>query len=220
MSKPSKPIIRGLLRLHFYIRLQVNKSKPTFANASSSLSSTFRRHFSSNVSSEFTTLAPRIHSNPPAKPTSSNLGLSHILSTSPKYSHNTSLHLVRPNHKLSSGFKFFSSETSSFGQKVDGSFAKKVLEKPATAVSSAFSRYREAIGLQIDAFFRRNYLFLLGAGGVLLCALLWRIMFGIASTFVGISEGMAKYGFLALSSAVVAFAVSSSSTIFLDLFTS
>lgn len=63
-------------------------------------------------------------------------------------------------------------------------------------------------------------MFLLGAGGVLLCALLWRIMFGIASTFVGISEGMAKYGFLALSSAVVAFAVSSSSTICLDLFTS
>ncbi|KAF9595849.1 hypothetical protein IFM89_005335 [Coptis chinensis] len=37
--------------------------------------------------------------------------------------------------------------------------------------------------------------------------LLWRLMFGIANTFVGLSEGMAKYGFLALSSAIVAFAV-------------
>jgi hypothetical protein len=33
-------------------------------------------------------------------------------------------------------------------------------------------------------------------------------MFGIASTFVGLSEGMAKYGFLALATAMVAFAVS------------
>ena len=47
-----------------------------------------------------------------------------------------------------------------------------------------------------------------GAGGVFVCIFLWRIMFGIASTFVGLSEGMAKYGFLALSSAIVAFAVS------------
>lgn len=77
--------------------------------------------------------------------------------------------------------------------------------------------------MQIDAFFKRNYLFLFGAGGVILCALLWRIMFGIASTFVGISEGMAKYGFLALSSAIVAFAVSSSPTmclVFTSLLTS
>lgn len=40
----------------------------------------------------------------------------------------------------------------------------------------------------------------------MVCALLWKIMFGIASTFVHLSEGMAKYGFLALSSAMVAFA--------------
>ncbi|CAG7908338.1 unnamed protein product [Brassica rapa] len=32
-------------------------------------------------------------------------------------------------------------------------------------------------------------------------------MFGIASTFVGLSEGTAKYRFLALSSAIVAFSV-------------
>lgn len=73
------------------------------------------------------------------------------------------------------------------------------------AVSSAFSRYREAIGLQIEAFVKRNHLFLLGAGGVVLCGVLWRILFGFANLFVGLSEGMAKYGFLALSSAIVAF---------------
>lgn len=101
----------------------------------------------------------------------------------------------------------FSFKTSSnFGKTANGNFAKKVFEKPATAVSAAISRYRDAIGLQIDAFWKRNLLILLGAGGVVLCALLWRVMFGIANTFIGLSEGMAKYGFLALSSAIVAFA--------------
>lgn len=74
------------------------------------------------------------------------------------------------------------------------------------SVLSTFSKYREAIGLQVESFLRSNYLVLVGAAAVLVCALLWRIMFGIANTFVGISEGMAKYGFLALSSAIVAFA--------------
>ncbi|KAI4962985.1 hypothetical protein ZWY2020_020562 [Hordeum vulgare] len=66
-------------------------------------------------------------------------------------------------------------------------------------------RYREAVGLQVEAFWRRNYLLLVGAG-VIICIALWRVMFGIASTFVGLSEGMAKYGFLALATAMVAFA--------------
>lgn len=83
---------------------------------------------------------------------------------------------------------------------------KFFFDKPAKALAFSFSRYREAIGLQIEAFFQRNTLFLVGAGGVLVCALLWRVMFGIANTFIGFSEGMAKYGFLALSSAIVAFA--------------
>ncbi|GFY84439.1 hypothetical protein Acr_03g0012130 [Actinidia rufa] len=65
---------------------------------------------------------------------------------------------------------------------------------------------REAVGLQVEAFWKRNNLVLVGAGGVMVCILLWRVMFGIANTFVGLSEGMAKYGFLALSSAIVAFA--------------
>ncbi|QHO16303.1 uncharacterized protein DS421_10g302450 [Arachis hypogaea] len=90
--------------------------------------------------------------------------------------------------------------------KPGGGFGKKLFDKPAAAVSSAFSRYSEAVGLQIEAFFKRNSLFLYGAAGVLVCALLWKMMYGIASAFIGFSEGMAKYGFLALSSAIVAFA--------------
>lgn len=98
-------------------------------------------------------------------------------------------------------FRFFSSKPPlNLGFK-----AKKVLEKPTAAVTSAFTRYREAMVLQLEAFFKRNNLFLFGAAGVVLCAILWRIMFGIANTFVVLSEGMAKYGFLSLSAAIVAF---------------
>ncbi|XP_014498510.1 uncharacterized protein LOC106759710 [Vigna radiata var. radiata] len=107
--------------------------------------------------------------------------------------------IFHPQQRLgNSTFRFFSSN-------FDKGFAQKVFDKPAAAVSSAFSRYREAIGLQIEAFCKRNYLFLLGASGVILCGVLWRILFGVANLFVGISEGLAKYGFLALSSAIVAF---------------
>ncbi|KAK7410805.1 hypothetical protein VNO78_01912 [Psophocarpus tetragonolobus] len=107
--------------------------------------------------------------------------------------------MFHPQHRLgSSTFRFFSSN-------LEKGFAKKVLDKPRAAVSSAVSRYREAIGLQMEAFFKRNHLFLWGAGGVVLCTVLWRVLFGIANLFVGLSEGMAKYGFLALSSAIVAF---------------
>lgn len=83
---------------------------------------------------------------------------------------------------------------------------KSKIKEPGTAVKNAFSRYKQAVGLQMEAFWRRNSMVLWGAGGVFVCILLWRIMFGIANTFIGFSEGMAKYGFLALSSAIVAFA--------------
>ncbi|XP_047055886.1 uncharacterized protein LOC124662044 [Lolium rigidum] len=80
------------------------------------------------------------------------------------------------------------------------------LNRPVVAAKNAAARYREAVGLQVEAFWRRNYMLLVGAGGVVVCIALWRVMFGIASTFVGLSEGMAKYGFLALATAMVAFA--------------
>ncbi|GLT88495.1 hypothetical protein SLE2022_065200 [Rubroshorea leprosula] len=108
--------------------------------------------------------------------------------------------LLRPNYP--SGLRFFSVKSP---DKFNGGFAKRIFDKPAKGIASTFASYRQAIGLQFEAFWKSNYLLLLGAGGVLLCALLWRIMFGIANTFVGLSEGMAKYGFLALSSAIVAF---------------
>ncbi|KAL9258589.1 hypothetical protein AKJ16_DCAP05492 [Drosera capensis] len=103
--------------------------------------------------------------------------------------------------------RHFSIPASYVGGKVK-SRAAKVVEKPLSAVTSAFLRYKEAVGLQIEGFWKRNYLFVVGAGGLALCIFLWRVMFGIANTFVGLSEGMAKYGFLALSASMVAFAVS------------
>lgn len=114
-------------------------------------------------------------------------------------------------------FRFFSSSNPGGRVKsVNTDFAKKLFDKPAAFVTSALSRYGGAMRLQIEAFFKRNYLFLLGGAGIVICGVLWRIMFWIANAFVGISEGMAKYGFLALSSAIVAFAVSSfGSTLFL-----
>ncbi|XP_022743381.1 uncharacterized protein LOC111294367 [Durio zibethinus] len=116
------------------------------------------------------------------------------------------LYVAKPNPFSSSGLRFFSFKTSNSGKKFNANFTKNVFQSPANTFTSTLSRYREAIGLHFDAFFKRNYLFLFGVGGVLLCALLWRIMFGIADTFVGLSEGMAKYGFLALSAAIVSFA--------------
>jgi hypothetical protein len=95
------------------------------------------------------------------------------------------------------------SKLAPLGQGVKG------LGRPMEAARSAAARYRAAVGLQVEAFWRRNYMILVGAGAVVVCVALWRIMFGIASTFVGLSEGMAKYGFLALATALVAFAVSS-----------
>ncbi|CAO2204701.1 unnamed protein product, partial [Urochloa humidicola] len=92
------------------------------------------------------------------------------------------------------------SKLAPLGQGVKG------LGRPVEAARSAAARYRAAVGLQVEAFWRRNYMILVGAGGVIVCVALWRIMFGIASTFVGLSEGMAKYGFLALATAIVAFA--------------
>ncbi|CAH2058590.1 unnamed protein product [Thlaspi arvense] len=139
-----------------------------------------------------------------SKPTSTNVGLSQILS-SPKLNPKLqALGLPRVNVNFSSAFRLVSTKGAGF-RKVDGIFARKVVDKPVKAVSSTFARYRGAIGLHIDAFWKKNSLFVFGAGGVFVCIFLWRIMFGIASTFVGLSEGMAKYGFLALSSAIVAF---------------
>ncbi|XP_008782695.2 uncharacterized protein LOC103702159 isoform X1 [Phoenix dactylifera] len=105
------------------------------------------------------------------------------------------------------GFRYrFSSVKNYNSIKFNGKFGNLMVEKPLSSVSSAFSRYREAVGLQVEAFWKRNYLVLVGAGAVVVCIALWRIMFGVASIFVGLSEGMAKYGFLALATAMVAFA--------------
>lgn len=75
--------------------------------------------------------------------------------------------------------------------------------KPVNTAKRTVIGYREAVGLQLEAFWKRNYLVVVGAVGFGVCLLLWRLMFGIASTFVSLSEGMAKFGFLALAAAMV-----------------
>ncbi|CAK8567754.1 unnamed protein product [Lathyrus sativus] len=129
---------------------------------------------------------------------SSSLFAPHPKSTLSSFLHSSPI--FYPSATRFGAFRFFSSKSPNLGFN-----AKKVFDKPAAALTSAFSRYREAMVLQLEAFFKRNQLFLFGAAGVVFCALLWRILFGVANTFVVLSEGMAKYGFLALSSAIVAF---------------
>jgi len=75
--------------------------------------------------------------------------------------------------------------------------------KPVNSAKQSVLNYRGALGLQLEAFWKRNYLVVVGAVGVFVCLLLWRTMFGIASMFVSLSEGMAKFGFLALAAAMV-----------------
>nr|GLL21009.1 uncharacterized protein LOC109186905 [Ipomoea trifida] len=104
------------------------------------------------------------------------------------------------------GFRWFSMKGSELGAKMSGVFGKNGVKIPVGALKNTVSRYKEAVGLQIDAFWKRNSLVLFGGVGVLVCILLWKLLFGIANTFIGLSEGMAKYGFLALSTAIVAFA--------------
>lgn len=194
-------VIRGgFVRINHY-------SKPSNSIRSPSSSSNQNNAFASSIRAYSSSLPPvnsrtsmisQFHS----RPTSSNAVNCNTSSLSTR---SLLFFAIRPAHSPISGAGFgvrFFSTNPKLGKRV-------FWDKPATALASTFSRYREAIGLQIEAFFRRNSLLLIGAGGLLVCALLWRIMFGIANTFVGLSEGMAKYGFLALSSAIVAFAVSS-----------
>ncbi|KAG7643832.1 hypothetical protein ISN44_As02g036000 [Arabidopsis suecica] len=197
MVKPSDfKAIQGFIRLHY---TRVNPVTIGRSNPSALSSPAIPSNGVSQLQPKFS-----FHSLS-SKPTSTNVGLYQILS-SPKLNPKLqqALGLPRVNVSFASAFRLVSTKSSGF-RKVDGSFARKVVDKPVKAVSSTFARYREAIGLHIDAFWKKNSLVVFGAAGVFVCIFLWRIMFGIASTFVGLSEGMAKYGFLALSSAIVAF---------------
>ncbi|KAL3837830.1 hypothetical protein ACJIZ3_022421 [Penstemon smallii] len=95
------------------------------------------------------------------------------------------------------GFRYFSFKNHEMGTK---SSAKKMVfsHNPDLSVKNAFLRSK------IEGFWNRNYLVVLGAGGFAVCIVLWKVLFGIANTFIGFSEGMAKYGFLALSASIVA----------------
>ncbi|KAG6728871.1 hypothetical protein I3842_02G196400 [Carya illinoinensis] len=195
MSKSSLRVIRGGLVLH-YNHLSISNCSPSSSsNPNIVFASAIRAYSSLSPSNSRSSLISQSHS----KPTFLNALNFHSFSFSP-----SSLSLTKkPAHSpiSISGVRIrFISMNPNLGKEV-------FWDKPVTALTSTFSRYREAIGLQIEAFCKRNSVILIGAGGLLVCAFLWRIMFGIAKTFVGLSEGMAKYGFLALSSAIVAFAI-------------
>eukprot|EP00252_Welwitschia_mirabilis_P014981 TRINITY_DN3306_c0_g1_i1.p1 TRINITY_DN3306_c0_g1~~TRINITY_DN3306_c0_g1_i1.p1 ORF type:complete len:381 (+),score=75.33 TRINITY_DN3306_c0_g1_i1:172-1314(+) len=82
----------------------------------------------------------------------------------------------------------------------------KGIYRPFRWAKNGFYRYRDVIGLQIEGFWKRNSTVFIGVLGIGMCFLVWRSMVGLASMTVGISEGLAKYGFLALATAIVAFA--------------
>ncbi|KAK4778153.1 hypothetical protein SAY87_018340 [Trapa incisa] len=196
MSKPSSRVIYGFLRIQ-YIHQQLHSSKPPLSRCQSSYATYSAHRQCSNFigSSNFSDSARSNFLRNRAFPTKAASS-----APFPNVSLFQNSYFLRAAH-LQFGLRRFSVDSSPKYK----NFAERVFRMPAKSVASSFSRYREAIGLQIEAFLRRNSLVLLGAGGVLLCALLWKIMFGLANTFVGISEGIAKYGFLALSSAIVAF---------------
>ncbi|KAL3732487.1 hypothetical protein ACJRO7_029193 [Eucalyptus globulus] len=217
MSKPSSRLLQGVLTLHrLHHQLHLPKSSPAGAHSSSHLATAAIDPAAAAAgSSPPPSSLPRPF--PLSYPSSSaagsarnscqsrafgNLAASEVLPprTGQAWSKSFSPAGLGPSRLNCYGVRHFSFQSSG-----NGGFAKKVFEKPTMSVLSTFSKYREAMGLQVESFLRSNYLVLVGAAAVL-CALLWRIMFGIANTFVGISEGMAKYGFLALSSAIVAFA--------------
>ena len=198
MSRPcSQRVLHGLLRRHIGLNHHNHHPFPTPSpQCSTSTSSSFAAYGNCTLS--------RFSPSPGHAP------LHSLLRSSPKFFSSSATRLPRTIPKRG-GDNYGTGSVRLLSLKspnLNGGFAKKVFNKPAAAVSSAFSRYSEAVGLQIEAFFKRNYLFLLGAGGVVVCGVLWKIMFGIANAFIGLSEGMAKYGFLALSSAIVTFAVS------------
>ncbi|GAB4827726.1 hypothetical protein Ancab_034612 [Ancistrocladus abbreviatus] len=214
MSRAPPRIIEGLLRFHFnHEKTHLSSSNPYtilsngFSN-SATIASQTQRNFGSQLL--------------PSKPISSNGvlrpkldSISSFIGISTRDCSSTSFQIHDVSHKtLAFGrlyynplrFRYYSFKTPSFGSKLNSGVAQKVGEKPLSAVKSAFSRYREAVALQVEGFWKRNYLFVVGIGGVALCILLWKIMFALADATVGLSEGMAKYGFLAFSSAIVAFA--------------
>ncbi|KAG5533636.1 hypothetical protein RHGRI_027729 [Rhododendron griersonianum] len=227
----SKPSTRSILR-HLYHQIPPKPSPPTNPTTSSGISQLLSHHpnptplspcLSPLQRAYFSSQTPRIFQNPANQLSpqpnflyryfsfkGSELGSKVNGSLAKKVVKNPTMGLSQqPNLPLNRsflGFRYFSLKGSDLGRKMNGNMAKNVVRTPATAVRDAFSGYRKAVGLQIEAFWKRNSLVLVGAAGVMVCILLWRVLFGIANTFIGLSEGMAKYGFLALSSAIVAFA--------------
>ncbi|KAI5065264.1 hypothetical protein GOP47_0019959 [Adiantum capillus-veneris] len=80
-----------------------------------------------------------------------------------------------------------------------------LIKQSMEGLKNMAGRYKQAVILQIEGFWRRNVLILVGVAGILACYLLWRIMYGVAGIFVSFSERMAKTGLLAVAASTVAF---------------
>ncbi|KAD7480308.1 hypothetical protein E3N88_03444 [Mikania micrantha] len=84
---------------------------------------------------------------------------------------NTSFILVKDEMHISvayyrmSSFTYILTGGSNLSGKLDVKLLNGKIKESTMAVSKAFSSYKYAVGLQIDAFWRRNSLVLLGAGG-------------------------------------------------------
>ena len=206
MADPSRRIIYGIHALRS--RFTLLRESPIFSPIPGSLKNAEFSSISSNAIAdrELSSLATLIRS-------SSRSGIFHSPSSNSgqyrgfcSWSNRFLPYFRQRKVNFSSGFKIRSqggsiAESSVFRDSLKSRFSSQGL-------SSVASRYRAAVGLQMEAFWRTNYLVLVGVVGVFVWIALWRLMFGVASTFVGLSEGMAKYGFLALASAIVAFSVS------------
>ncbi|XP_020699002.1 uncharacterized protein LOC110111444 [Dendrobium catenatum] len=231
MAKPSKIIFHDFQRLcsHEIVSRRWHQSPILYGQPALFCSKNLFSDFSTSLYQPGGIWSRLYSCEPPSKSPSINVVLSRILNNSrTNFSHGVLSSGFWHSRAMSSGFspklpilsskvaglrgfmekgsiyRLLSVKSLDTGKIAEG-FGKSVVSKSLSSIRLTFSRYREVIGLQLEAFWKRNYLFILGAGGLVLCIALWKILFGLASTFVGLSEGMAKYGFLALATAIVAF---------------
>lgn len=109
-----------------------------------------------------------------------------------------------PKHEASKSTLFKGISTDAIAKRLK--FSPSSIKQPIEGLKKTASQYKDVAGLQVEAFWKRNVMVLVGAAGILACFLLWQIMYGVANLFVSFSEGMAKFGFLAMAAATVAFA--------------
>ncbi|RMZ52029.1 hypothetical protein APUTEX25_001223, partial [Auxenochlorella protothecoides] len=86
------------------------------------------------------------------------------------------------------------------------STAYSLLPAQARLLAEATSKpgvVQRVISLQLNSFWQQHGNKVYAVGGIFLAYCLWRTMYGVASTFINLSETMAAGGFLALSVSLV-----------------